>query len=286
MDCLERLCAGPNNKDWIVLAREQRCVKGLERIEARFAGHGYDPHRHDTYSFGFTMSGVQSFDYRGTRRDSIPGRAIVLHPDEVHDGRAGTEAGFHYRMLYLEPRLIRQALGARATALPFVQAGISDDRVLLNAVKTALENLSRPIEPLELDQLILELSDAILRLDPSAKAAIKSKRYGFSEPSVETAREFLEAEAVRQVSSSELEDITGIERYELSRQFRRCMGTSPYRYLTQRRVLLAREKIGKGGALNDIALSCGFADQSHMTRTFRKTFGLSPGRWRQLLLRE
>lgn len=96
---------------------------------------------------------------------------------------------------------------------------------------------------------------------------------------VETAREFLEAEASRQVHSSELEEITGLERHELSRQFRRKLGTSPYRYLTQRRLTHVREKIGKGEGLNQVALSCGFADQSHMTRAY----GMAPGRWRQLL---
>jgi hypothetical protein len=38
---------------------------GIERLEAYFAGHGYDPHRHDTYAIGVTLSGVQLFDYRG-----------------------------------------------------------------------------------------------------------------------------------------------------------------------------------------------------------------------------
>lgn len=163
--CLERSCAGENSKDWITLGPEHETTQGFQRIEAQFAGHGYDPHRHDTYSFGCTLAGVQSFDYRGARRDSIPGLSIVLHPDEVHDGRAGTDAGFHYRMLYVEPRLIRDALGAQASALPFIPGGISDDRKLSQTVASTLEDLSRPLESLEIDQMILDLSEAILRLD-------------------------------------------------------------------------------------------------------------------------
>src|SRR5215472_3308572 len=82
---LARSC-GPSPADWIRLAPAQ---PGLERIEAFFAGHAYDPHRHDTYAMGYTMGGVQSFDYRGSRQDSLAGDVIVLHPDETHDGRAG-----------------------------------------------------------------------------------------------------------------------------------------------------------------------------------------------------
>src|SRR5579864_7982621 len=104
---LERSCGG-QAADWMRIAPSS---PGVERIEAYFAGHGFDPHRHDTYAVGFTLEGVQSFRYRGAAERSLPGHVFVLHPDEVHDGRAGTSAGFHYKILYVEPRAIGDALG-------------------------------------------------------------------------------------------------------------------------------------------------------------------------------
>lgn len=280
---LERSCTGEDATDWIVSGPERETEKGIHRIEARFAGHGYDPHRHDTYSLGITLSGVQSFDYRGARRDSTPGRAIVLHPDEIHDGRAGTDAGFQYRMLYVEPRLIRAALSTRASALPYVRNGISDDPELLRSIVFSLEDLSLPLESLELDQLILDVSEAMLRLDPGAQRLRGRVAARFSERAVATARELLEAEAERSVDSSELERVTGLERHELCRQFRHGLGTSPYRYQTLRRLTRARERIEAGEALIEVAASCGFADQSHMTRAFKRAYGIAPGRWQRLL---
>ncbi|MGI9412587.1 MAG: AraC family ligand binding domain-containing protein, partial [Hyphomicrobiales bacterium] len=50
---LERSCV-PLPEDWIAVAPSR---PGLERIEARFSGHAFDPHRHDTYAIGYTMSG-------------------------------------------------------------------------------------------------------------------------------------------------------------------------------------------------------------------------------------
>ncbi|MCG6522692.1 AraC family ligand binding domain-containing protein, partial [Vibrio parahaemolyticus] len=90
--------------DWVRLAQGGGRT---ERIEAFFGGHGYEPHRHDTYAIGQTIAGVQSFHYRGGLQHSLPGGTMVLHPDEIHDGEAGTEAGFHYRMVYIEPALIQ-----------------------------------------------------------------------------------------------------------------------------------------------------------------------------------
>src|SRR5262249_14492154 len=54
---LERSC-----RDRIVMAPHQ---PGLERMEAYFSGHAFDRHSHDCYALGYTMSGVQMFDYRG-----------------------------------------------------------------------------------------------------------------------------------------------------------------------------------------------------------------------------
>ena len=270
--------------DWIAVAPERATRCGIQRIEARFAGHAYEPHRHDTYGVGITLSGVQSFDYRGTRRDSVPGRAMVLHPDELHDGRAGTEAGFRYRMLYVEPRLVRAALDGRASSLPFVDGALSNDPALLERISAALEDLSRPPEPLELDQMVLDVSEALLRLDPSARTGRgRGSRPRTSERAVETARELLHARATQPIDSAELEEATGVERHELCRQFRRRLGTSPHRYLTMRRLVRARELIEAGHSLVGVADTCGFADQSHMTRAFGRAYGIAPGRWRRLV---
>lgn len=96
------------------------------------------------------------------------------------------------------------------------------------------------------------------------------------------ARDFLEGHYTEAVSSQELEAITGLDRYELARHFRRLLGTSPYRYLTLRRLDQAKRLLAQGDTLADTAAQTGFADQAHFTRQFHKTFGMPPGRWRGL----
>jgi len=56
-------------------------------------------------------------------------------------------------------------------------------------------------------------------------------------------------------------------------------GTSPYRYVTMRRLEHCRRRMLAGHHLADISIDAGFADQSHMTRQFVSNFGVSPGRW-------
>ena len=90
---LERSCS-ERSSDWLRSAGPE---DGVEFFEAWFHGSGYHKHRHDTYAVAVTMRGVLAFDYRGTSEASLPGQVVVLHPDEVHDGHAGTETGFGYR---------------------------------------------------------------------------------------------------------------------------------------------------------------------------------------------
>ena len=67
-----------------------------------------------------------------------------------------------------------------------------------------------------------------------------------------------------------------------SRAFRRSVGVAPHGWLLNRRVELAMDLLRDHEAsLSEIALRCGFADQSHFTRVFTRRAGVSPGAWRR-----
>ena len=270
---LERLCEGAG-RERIVAAP---AAGGVERIEARFFGDAYARHRHDTYAIGLTLSGVQRFWYRGAERVSRPGQIIVLHPDEVHDGGAGDETALSYRMLYVEPALIVGALDG-AAAPPFVAEPVIDDAPLGAVLAEALGALDAPLAELERDDLIGRLARALVRRAgrPARALARPAARQA------KIARDYLDAHAMRAVSSLELERAAGLDRYALARYFRALYATSPHRYQLMRRLTRARALIGAGAPLADIAAATGFADQAHFSRHFKKAYGLPPGRWAAL----
>src|SRR2546430_7237079 len=110
-----RDAAGDGTREYMRLGRS---AHGLERVEWRFVGQAFSPHRHDSYAIGLTLEGVQTFRYRGARRISLPGECHVLHPDELHDGSSGSAAPFTYRIAYVDPTLVQAQLGG--CPLPFV----------------------------------------------------------------------------------------------------------------------------------------------------------------------
>jgi AraC-like DNA-binding protein len=236
--------------------------------------------RDHTYAVGVTDRGVQVFDYRGAVRASRPGQVVVLHPDEAHDGRAGTPEGFGYRIVYVEPARLAEAVRAlrgRPGPLPFVREPVATNARLARAIDGAFR---APLEPLAADGLIVELAEGLLAAESRVAGPTASRRVDVA--AVERARRFLETERTRVVRSSELEALTGLTRYDLARQFRILLGTSPYRYLLMRRLELARDRIRDGCPLAAVAGDAGFADQAHFTRAFKSAFGLTPARYRAL----
>jgi len=156
---------------------------------------------------------------------------------------------------------------------------VGDYPALRAALDPVFAGMEHRLEPLEHDQALLGVAEALLALDPSARREDVGASCAIA---VERTREFLDARYDRVVASEELEAVTGLDRYALSRHFRARLGTSPYRYLTMRRLDRARELMRAGKALAEVAHASGFADQSHMTRQFKAAFGLPPGRWQAL----
>lgn len=271
---LERSCK--SGSGWIRCAGS---AGGLECIEAWFQGVAYRKHRHDSYAIGLTDSGVQAFNYRGEKRISLPGNVAVLHPDEEHDGFPATEAGFGYRLLYIDPARIFEAVHVicgRRSALPFVRQPVVASERLSSSIRAAFGD---ECDPLAIDDLVLRLAEGLIAEDSSIRP--RSMPHRFDAVAIERARQFLDSQQTRVVRSEELEAITGLDRYDLARQFRLAMGTSPYRYSLLRRLESARDRL-PAVPLVEIALDAGFSDQAHFTRMFAAAFGLTPSRYRKL----
>ncbi len=273
---LERSCS-EGSADWL---RSTGPENGVEFFEAWLQESAYNKHRHDTYAIALTTRGVLAFDYRGAGEASMPGQVVVLHPDEIHDGHAGTDGGFGYRQLYVEPALIFEAvrvLRGRPCSLPFVRTPVVISPKLSDAIAGAFEGGR---EPLAIDSLIVQLAEGLVDADPSCVHVPIPRHFDIT--AIQRARQFLDAEKRRVVRSEELEAVTGLTRYDLARQFRLMCGTSPYRYLLMRRLDFAREEIARCRPLGDVAFDAGFADQAHFSRMFKAAFGLAPARYRAL----
>ena len=253
-----------------------RPAPGIEIMRAAFRGHAFSAHRHDTYGIGRTTLGVQAFSYRGETRQSVCGHAFVLHPDEMHDGRAGDAGEFGYRIAYIEPSLVLAASDGRG--LPFVRVPVVVDPHFKRAVEGILSAGNDLGDEVAAMCAIAELTDALWQVADAPRTRETRLRLA----GLYAVRDALLASKAERMSAAKLETISQLSRWELARQFRRAFGVSPYRFQVMRRLEQAREYLEAGSPLAETAVDCGFSDQAHFTRHFRNAYGISPGRWRSL----
>jgi AraC-like DNA-binding protein len=268
----------PSPPDRIRLVHDS--ATGVEAIQARFAAHAYDLHRHDEWLIGVTDRGVQDFFCRGARQRSTAGRVILIEPEEAHDGQAGAPGGFAYRMLYLPQPWLRLGLADGLSGEPGFAACLNDDAALGEAIRAACLALSEPDERLLRDAAL----DAVLhRLRPYLGRPERRGPARWDRRVARLAREQLHDALTANPGADALARAAGAaDRFQLSRAFRAAYGTSPHAYLIQLRLRRARQLLAGGERPAEVAAACGFADQSHLGRRFRRAYGLTPAAFRAL----
>jgi AraC family transcriptional regulator len=93
---------------------------------------------------------------------------------------------------------------------------------------------------------------------------------------------FIEEHLGSKITIGEMADLVALSKSHFCRAFKQSIGSCPMSYVAARRVERAKLMMTSSQErLSDIALACGFADQSHLNRYFRRVVGVSPGLWRR-----
>ena len=252
----------------------------LECLHARFVRHTYAPHVHETYTFGTITHGVEVFHAYGGRHFAVPGLVTVLNPDVLHDGAPSGE-GYEYRMAYpsvdLMAEVAEDVLGP-GFGLPFFAEPLYDDPEL--ARRTAQMHLlfQSGAPRLQSETALVDcLSSLILR---HADARPFVRKVGRETALVSRVCDMLEDDLSLDVDLKDLAMDAGVSRYQLIRAFKSELGITPHAVRTRARISRARRLLGSGADIAETALSCGFYDQSHFSKTFKGVVGVTPGQYR------
>jgi AraC-like DNA-binding protein len=253
----------------------------VEAMRAHFVGHVYDRHSHDAYLFGVTEQGVQAFRCRGGTRASAAGMIMAFNPDDPHDGHAAGSDGFTYAMLHLGTDLVADVLadaqGKRA-GLPLFTEPVVDDPPLAGRLARLNALLLDGATRLQAQELVMGAVLAMVGRYATQPAAAPTPSGGGAPSRV---RDLLHDGFAGDLSADDLARAVGLSRFQLYRQFRERYGVAPSAYLRQVRLREARRRLAAGAAIAEVAAATGFADQSHLTRWFRRTYGITPRVYQQ-----
>ncbi len=238
------------------------------------SNHSFPRHSHDEYGIGVVLSGAErSWSGIGSVV-SFPGDVITVNPGELHDGHPVNGAMRRWRIIYLDPKVLsRQFTPEAPRETEFVSPSLTDHS-LGRWVSRLFDRLVEDADRVGVEEIVAHVVQRLV--SPEARPAHDARTY--SAP-VKKARARIDDDPSRPVTLAELAALSGVSRYQIVRAFSRELGITPYSYVIQRRVRLARELLVNGEALATTAQLAGFADQSHMTRAFMRQFGTSPGRY-------
>lgn len=263
-------------------AQYSRCpgLDGLEVMRACWVEHSFAPHMHDFYALSLNCGGRGAFHCRGDLHEAAPGSCNLIAPGELHTGRAASAEGWRYQNLYIEvPQMASLLEGLdwqRSPELRF-KSPLVEDPVLSARLARVFEGLTQSASLLERESLLLTV---LARLTAEHVTAAKVPGEARREsPAVRRARDCLEACCEENVSLPFLAQVAGLSPYHLVRAFHREVGIPPHRYQTVVRVHRARKLLAAGEAIAEVVYRTGFCDQSHLNRCFKKTLGVTPGRY-------
>ena len=250
---------------------------GVELYRAHIVRHAFDPHTHDGFGLGAIESGVERFRYRGADHLAPPDSVVMMNPDELHTGRAETEGGWHYRMVYIEPHVVAEVTGEPAWWFTDV---VREDLPSARRVTALLDALWRTREPLAFDGLLYELLNQFRRHAQVPRKAMDGRAARFV-PVVDYLREHL----ARKLTLDELADVAGLSPFHFLRQFQSQHHATPQQMLMAFRLAEAKRLLSRGEAPAQVAAAVGLTDQAHLTRTFARRYGVTPARYQRALER-
>ena len=149
--------------------------------------------------------------------------------------------------------------------------------------ESELDMPEHPAQAMLIDSAANMLIAHLLRSYDAFGAKIDNSKHGLGPRTLTLVLNYIEDHISRPIRLEELAGLAGVSRFHFSRLFKRSTGVTPMTLIEQSRMNRARELIRAGGlSLSDIALSLGFADQSHFTRRFHRHVHCTPAEFAHL----
>ena len=247
------------------------------------SGHHYGKHWHSTYGVGVLASGAQRSASGRGQVDAYAGDLITTNPGEVHDGRPLGGASRRWHMVYFDPDVFASMRGdpnfRGAPDVELTRPVMSD-----LPLRRELEKLFARFQGWSTggDAEVLACEESLVTL-----CGTLLSRHTTSLPvrdvaaDVRKVRDRLADDLVNPPTLTDMALTAGLSKFQVLRRFEKVYGVPPHAWLLQQRAERARHLISGGLELVEAAATCGFADQSHMTRIFARQFGFTPGAWRK-----
>lgn len=250
---------------------------GIELLNAQYEKQNFSRHSHEGYTIGVIERGAQRFYRTGGNHVAPQDSIILVNADEVHTGHSAVEGGWAYKAMYPLPeqlsRICRE-IGSFNSLAPYFPEPVVYDPELANQFRMVFETLDKSDNRLLRESLIyatlVKLMSRHGKTPPNPAPSTKAQQQ------LRRVKEFLDDFPQADVSLESLATLSGLSPYHLIRAFQKQYGFPPHAYQIQSRLRFAKKLLRQGRPIAETAQECGFHDQSHLHRHFKRALGITP----------
>lgn len=253
---------------------------GLEILDAKYEKQNFSRHSHEGYTIGLIETGAQRFYRTGGHHVAPQDTIILVNADEVHSGHSATEGGWSYRAMYPLPEqleLITKDFASPDYGAPYFTQAVVEDPELAKQLRLVFNTLEHSTNRLLNETLVY--GTLIKLISRHGKSRLAPEKETKAKRQLQLVKTFLDDFPQADISLSDLAKLATFSPYHLVRQFQKEYGLPPHAYQVQSRLRLARKLLKQGHSISDTAQECGFHDQSHLHRHFKKANGYTPGQY-------
>ena len=238
-------------------------IEGVEIKLCRNDPHAYKPHVHNELSLGYIIEGSTELTLSDRMIRYGSGDGVIIPPLMTHRCAPKDLNHWAYVMLFVDPvyygdlvsfNQAKKLTGGQVRKLiGFI------DQLLTEKIPDTLENV--------LIELLLEFGEKGIAETAAANTS----------DSVRTIHDYILDHVNDVITLDKLQEISGLNKFSIIRNFKKLYTTTPAAYHLQYRVAEAKSLLSKGADVFDICEELRFYDQAHLIREFKKMYGITPG---------
>lgn len=269
------------------MLKEQRKIiyddkLNIEVISFSSIHQPFSKHFHDYYVIGIIKNGNRKLICNSKKYNLRDNSILLINPEDYHECEGINEEELNYSAIHISKEVMESLVLEifKSKKIVSFRKNVIYDDFLLGSIKE-LENLIfTNTKTLEKEELFYIVIKELLEKYADFKTLIEETTLKTKEIC-----DYIEKDYSDDITLDELSKIGCISKYHLIRLFTKEKGITPYKYLELYRINKAKQLLQNEKSILEVAMQCGFSDQSHFTNLFKKTIGITPKQY-QIIFEE